>query len=242
MDARRLLWVVLVVALAIMAATLILPGVLSPPPESPPAPAATPAPATATAPTIAPRPASPAPTPATTAPATTAPATATATASAPAATWQYEGHPVREVLLGSVDERDGYAFQVQLTSLGAAVKTLKLASHFASLADKRRYESAPDAYPAAVAKDPKLLGNYSLLNPVIGQNGTYYPMATGWIYFPADGKEPNLTGSRWKPGKVVTDAEGTQSVTFTTTIKRNNKPYVRLEKTYVVRKRPPPAP
>ncbi|KKL10935.1 hypothetical protein LCGC14_2550850, partial [marine sediment metagenome] len=90
----------------------------------------------------------------------------------------------------------------------------------------------------------KLLGNYSLLNPVVGEKGTYYPMATGSIRSAA-AKEPDLTGfadSRWKPGEVVTDAEGTQSVTFTTTINRSNKPYVRLEKTYVVRKFPPPAP
>ncbi|MCK4626417.1 MAG: hypothetical protein KAV00_13955, partial [Phycisphaerae bacterium] len=79
---------------------------------------------TATAPTSAP------------ATATTAPETAkTSETKSPAATqparsgktpWPVKKWPVKEVVLGSTDKKDGFKFQVRLTSLGAAVETIKL--------------------------------------------------------------------------------------------------------------------
>jgi len=181
-----------------------------------------------------PRPAErrPATRPAATRPAATGPAT-TATAPAPAeARWGNPIYPVHERMLGSLDTESGYQMRLQLTSRGAAVRTLKLTEHFATVDDKRRHREDPETYEQAVYRDPDLQGHYSLLNPVgVGPKKTY-PLATRRVRFASHGVRVNLDGPRWAAGPVTTDTGGTQSVTFSSEITRNGAPFVRLEKTY----------
>ena len=124
--------------------------------------------------------------------------TAPAEPNAPAAArWSYATagtQPGQKFLLGGLDPAaaNGYLFQVELISDGAAVNTLKLAKYFATDADKLLYERLGrnnDRYMQEVAKDrqavaegrsrwPKYQGHYSLLNPVRAPQATYLPYAT----------------------------------------------------------------
>ena len=162
--------------------------------------------------------------------------------------WPVSKSPVHEVVLGSNDKptdgSHGFKLQVRLTSLGAAVKTAKLTDYFATVADKRRCEREKNhaAYLHAVEKDPKLQGNYSLLNPVITGDRTFYPLATRRITVIVGGERIplDLSGPRWSAGEVQTEKNEkneiqSQSVTFSARIYRNDEPFLLLRKTYTLR-------
>ncbi|MHC4715906.1 MAG: YidC/Oxa1 family insertase periplasmic-domain containing protein [Planctomycetota bacterium] len=248
MDARRFLWILVGVALATMVVMLVLQKTIkAPSPEQPGDAAAKDAPAMKAAPGAEPpKPSAPAARPETKPAVVTVP-TPSATAPAPSATaptqplpkWSVPVQPVREVILGSVDQDTGYKFQVQLTSQGAAVKTLKLSEHFTTVADKRRWDKDPHTYPQALKDDPKLKGNYSLLNPVAFEGPTRHAFATRRVYFPAEPRDHRMldvSGPRWRTGEVTTDDDGTQRVEFTALVQRDGKDHLRLVKTYTVRK------
>ncbi|MCD4699369.1 MAG: YidC/Oxa1 family insertase periplasmic-domain containing protein [Phycisphaerae bacterium] len=158
--------------------------------------------------------------------------------------WPVSKSPVREVVLGSNDNAGDFKLQVRLTSLGAAVKTAKLTDFFATVADKRRCkrENNHAAYLKAVAEDVKLEGHYSLLNPVITGDRTFYPMATRRITI-ITGDERialDLSGPRWLAGEVQTEENEkgeiqSQSVTFQAKIQRNEEEILLLKKTYTLK-------
>ncbi len=162
--------------------------------------------------------------------------------------WPVSKSPVHEVVLGSNDKptdgSPGFKLQVRLTSLGAAVKTAKLTDYFATVADKRRCEREKNhaAYLQAVEKDSELQGHYSLLNPVITGDRTFYPLATRRITVIAGVERIplDLSGPRWTAGEVQTEKNEknevqNQSVTFSARIYRNDEPFLLLRKTYTLR-------
>jgi YidC/Oxa1 family membrane protein insertase len=197
---------------------------------------------TATAPTSAPATASTAP--AKTKAGETNSTTATQPARSAKTRWPVSIEPVKEVVLGSTDEKEGFKFQVKLTSLGAAVETIQLTDYFATVSDKRRHDREEDhqAYLKAVADDPKLEGFYTLVRPVSVGDRKFYPLATRRITI-TDGKEQvqlDLSGSRWEVGEVLPEknSEGkvqSQSVTFSAWIDRNKEPFLLLKKTYTLK-------
>ena len=248
MSLRRFLWTALLVALATMltmwylqkqmasrrppattrAATATAPLRTAPATRS--APATTPTTAPASAATSAASIASaPAPRPAKTLPATATAATATP------ATWTTTTAGEQVLTCGSLRQADGYKLYVALTNVGAAVRIARLTDHFLSVKDKHRYQEDPDAYIAGVNADPKTVGQYAVLNPVGRGAGQIVPLATRRITFQAAGAKPlqiDLARARWTPGRMTTDADGTQSVPFSLTIKRNGVGLIRVEKTY----------
>jgi YidC/Oxa1 family membrane protein insertase len=164
------------------------------------------------------------------------PATASAPASLPQRRWRNDAYPVGEAFLGSLEQDSGYKLQVQLTSLGAAIRTVKLTDYFTTVADKKRHGRDPATYEQAVLQDKNLKGHYSLMNPV-GLGGRWtYALATEQIGLMADHVWLDVSGPRWQAGPVGTDADGTQQVTFASEVYRDGQPYLRLLKRYSLRK------
>ena len=168
--------------------------------------------------------------PAATAPATTAPVAA---ATGPAVQWHVERYPPREVILGSLDPKHRYKMQVQLTNAAAAVETIKLMDYFATVKDKKRFKKDPATYEKAVQENPELHGHFSVLNPVTNPTNSLaaLSLATYWDF----GKSlqgPDFNLPRWQIGPVETAEDGTQSVTFSSELLADGKPYARVEKTY----------
>jgi len=174
-------------------------------------------------------------------------------ASPPEWVTRFEPH---QRILGSADPRSGYKLQVELTSRGAAVEAIRLAEHFQTVADKRRYQRDPDTYEQAVkdeaGKDrPKLKGHYVLVRPVGTDQEKTYPLATERVYFPDEkyehgtvGMWVDLSGSQWKADDEREKKDQRNiihSVTFVSSIFRKDKdgknvPFVDLEKTYTLAK------
>jgi len=272
-NARRFLWAVLFVALAAMLTMLYLQYRMQ---SGQPAPDQTP-PATSTATRPAetqPAASQPATQPAASPPATQAAATPPEPAPKPPAEpatqpaeakgepanaeeeaaaepeWLNPAAELHQRILGSQDPRSGYKLQVELTSRGAAVETIRLAEHFETVADKRRYQGDPDTYEQAVkdeaGKDrPKLKGHYILLRPVGSEDKRAYPLATRRIDFPdEEDVSLKLSGLRWQAddSKQEKDEKGVvRSVTFVSSILRKDQgkqrtPFLDLEKTYTLAK------
>ena len=152
-------------------------------------------------------------------------------------------------VLGSLDQDAGYTMRVELTSVGAAISRIELTEHFVTVADKRRHKKDPKTYHQAVADDPKLKGNYTLLKPPepgieknlslatheVSLDGKSLPL--GDVYMRTDPQTTEtIIRSRWSSELVVTDPYGTQRVTFVCQIGRNGKDFARLEKTYSLAK------
>lgn len=153
--------------------------------------------------------------------------------------------------IGSLDPRDGYAFQVELSNRGGAINTVKLADYFVKVADHRRYLADPNTYSQALLENPKKYGgHYSVLNPV-GTEGAsrYLPIETGTISIQIAGEDQPLQGNLrqlyWLPAKKTPSAplRSSQSASFTVTIfsgktaaKAQRNPIVRCVKTYTVTK------
>ena len=163
----------------------------------------------------------------------------------------------QKLLLGSLgpkpkpaDRKNEYPFQVELSSRGAAIHTLKLRGDYAKVADKRLGERDWKAYEKALHSDlqkpqgkRKYGGPYSLMNPVSDGRQTYQPLATRElkITFP-DGKirSWHLESVPWTPEPSVpqTQPDKAQSARFGWTLYRNGvaNPVLKLIKTYTVRK------
>ncbi|OPX25256.1 MAG: hypothetical protein B1H04_00290 [Planctomycetales bacterium 4484_123] len=187
MDARRLLWILVVASGATMVVALILQRTAKVPEQ---AGKAQPRPASRPATDRASQQSQPSP----------------ASRPAAGASWRWEVHPAKEATLGSTDPASGYRLELSLSSLGAAVKGLKLAR------------------------------GGQLLRAVTFAGRSYYPLATRHILFPDEGRGQNLTVLHWRAGEVRRAPDGTQSLTFTLAVKRNGQDYVRLEKTYSLAK------
>jgi len=202
----------------------------------------------------------PAPTVAATKPATEPAATqpkppAVVQPPAPRPTTEAAGRPVQlfaseapagqKYVIGSTDQRTGYLVAVEVISDGAAVNTIKLSKHFATVADKHRWRDDPDTYPAACLDDPETYqGPYSMLNPVVYAGRLYRPMATRTIYIGrregADDKTSwyygNLADLPWS---VETQTEDSISLSCelylgTSWAQARNKPVLKLVKNYRV--------
>jgi YidC/Oxa1 family membrane protein insertase len=87
--------------------------------------------------------------------------------------WQAEaptpGQPDKFVT-GSLDPASGYLFQVEMVRRGSAISTIKLATAFVTVADKKLFDEVKHdeaRYQAARLANPaKYHGHYSLLNPL----------------------------------------------------------------------------
>ncbi len=146
--------------------------------------------------------------------------------------------------IGSVEPESKYTFSVELSNRGAAVQSVKLANHFATIADKRRYQKDPRTYETARLENPKKYrGHYSVLNPTVGE-GTeqYLPMASGKLVIRLEG-EPTPIESRldrihwWR--RSETSTEKSQSAVFEVEIHSGAtaaevKPLLKIVKTYTV--------
>jgi len=149
------------------------------------------------------------------------------------------------------DPGSAYTFGVQLLNRGAAICTLKLANHFATVADKMRHDDDPETYEDARAARPGTYkGHYSMLNPV-GSEGDRrrLPMETGLIRIFLDGRdkplEADLARVNWRPHKLSRAplARDSQTAAFEIKIYRGRdasealkNPLLRIVKTYTISK------
>jgi len=158
-------------------------------------------------------------------------------------------YPARSVPIGSLRPAEGYTFQVSLSTRGAGVSTVKLAKDFATVADKRRWQSDPDTYEEALREDPeKYKGRYILLNPVgTGQIPEHLSMATGMLRVQIEGESRPVRGvdlAKLEWAEVVppeADLEGEDSASFEILLHCGQSagtasPLLRIIKTYTVRK------
>ncbi len=152
--------------------------------------------------------------------------------------------------IGSLAHGSEYMFAVELTNRGAAICTLKLSKHFATIDDKRLYDEDPEAYQKEwPTRGKEYRGHYSLLNPTANakEKEEFLPLATRALDIKtstADGKgitlPLNLDGKFWKLTKR-TD----KSATFVYELGRGNAAdldwdqaakVLRITKTYTVAK------
>jgi len=158
--------------------------------------------------------------------------------------------------LGSLQANSGYVIQVELTSRGAAVYTLKLAKYYGTVADKRLAAKDPTAYAKALRDKPdKYKGHYSVLNPVRHGGREYLPFATRMLTIrDAKGKVlwwGDLSMVQWQLDKSqpTTDPAAAQVLRFSYTLYRDVPPkalkdpkkyaryaFLTVHKTYTVRK------
>ena len=129
----------------------------------------------------------------------------------------------------------------------AAINTVKLSRHFATVADKKKYQKDPAAYEAS---DKRYKGHYSLLNPVSFGSKKYLPLATRSIAVKMPGRgELNwpVRGGKlmWRrvDDKAALQPADSQSASFEFTLHRHDpddpgeyRKFLTLVKTYTVRK------
>jgi len=152
--------------------------------------------------------------------------------------------------IGSLDPQTGYVFAVELTAEGAAVNTVKLTNHFATVDDKKlaaKYHTDYAAYEAARKANPhKYKGHYSVLNPVSHGAKRFRPLATEGLIVEFDGADAtetlNLDGLGGKLWSL--DHKTDDSITFSYWLFRGpsrreatRNPILRITKTYQVRKK-----
>jgi len=154
----------------------------------------------------------------------------------------------RSARIGSLRPDSGYLFEVELSSRAAGIETVKLANHFATVADKRRYRKDADTYPQALLDDPeRYKGHYRVLEAGRLQDGsTYLPMATGVVDIQIEGYPEslsvNLSRLQWHlRERPETAPEDGQAVSFDVIIQYGPsadqaRPLLGIVKTYVVRK------
>ena len=172
--------------------------------------------------------------------------------------WQADLHESKTVTVGSLDPKSGYAFQIELASQGAAIRSLKLSGHYATVADKLLAErcSSEADYQARRSKDPdKYKGHYSLLRPVAFRGVGFLPYATRSITFELPERQQPLTfrldNRNWR---LLPDQRGfapvdSRTVRFAWTHRRDFnhrkpdttaadfRPHFTIVKTYTVRKK-----
>ncbi len=152
--------------------------------------------------------------------------------------------------IGALDPRNDYEFQVELTSRGAAINTVKLSEYFETDLDKHAFNKDPDSYLQKRMENPeKYKGHYSILNPVASGGKSHLPLATKSITVKLPDQEK---GTVFKLDKLpwlvhekpTVSADGkSQSASFKFTLYRSKtseealeNPILRVIKTYVVSK------
>jgi len=155
----------------------------------------------------------------------------------------------RSIVLGSLGPKSEYVFQLALDSRGAAVRSLKLADYFATVADKRRYQKDAATYRQALKEHPdKYKGFYRLLNPVGRDPATQHlSLATGRLRISIEGEstpvEPvDLDRLNWQllPTTSPATAPAAEIASFQVTLAtdpRLAEPLLRIVKTYKVNAR-----
>jgi YidC/Oxa1 family membrane protein insertase len=150
-------------------------------------------------------------------------------------------------------EGKGFKFQIETTTTGAAIHTLKLSEHFATVADKQLFQKDGENYAQSRLKDPKTYrGHYSLLNPVSQKKQTCLPFETRALTYHVVGeagpRTVNLRGANWRrlpQEQLPTQPAGTDgdSIGYSCTFYRGKSddeakenPILRLEKVYAVSK------
>jgi len=159
---------------------------------------------------------------------------------------------LQKSIFGSlIDAEDGYTLQLELVNEGAAVDTIKLAKYFATNADKRLHHDDPAAYAQARLKNPgKYQGHYALVRTVGPEGTPRRPFATRTLVIADATPEGKLLGKwnlaqfRWR--RVASSAEtndeaGRQVAAFEWVLHHGTsadaaKPFVRVRKTYTVRR------
>lgn len=191
--------------------------------------------------------------------AATAPTSAPAALASTASEWNTDS-PSQQTwsAIGSLDAKQ-FPFQLEITTEGAAVGTLKLASYYAAVQDKQlanKLDGNEAAYEKIVAENPGLYhGHYSLMNPVTLPTQQYLPMATRRLTVLLPGREQlswRLDNRNWvllDQPRTTQPADGnTQSITYSWTLYRDPnfadagrvpkseqfQPFLRLYKTYTV--------
>jgi len=236
LDLRRLATVVLIFAAALGMFVLYVQQQKKQrqaPPSTSTAPAAS-NPATASAP-VAVKPATAATQPAV---ATTAPASAPATS--PVVKWYATLAKPKDVTIGGLDP-NGYLLQLQLSSLGAGIRTAKLTDYFVTVADKRLYYKNPAGYEAACAAEPlKYKGHYSVLNPLVGGDKPLLPLATRGLSVEVLGQDDaffrldDVAGRAWEVEEATPESVRLSYVFYRGTDwdQASQNPVLKLTKTF----------
>lgn len=180
------------------------------------------------------------------APVQTAPATATAPAATmpSAATARAEISPATapaaaaSATIGSLDPKGQYEFQVELTSQGAAVESLRLARFFTKVEDTRLFEKLGNEqeYQKAVAANPgKYQGHYQLMGPTT-DGVVYLPLETRSLRIEIDGRALSYDCKRvrWEVLPQELSKEGVQSVSMRATFWSADRKLAQVTKTYSV--------
>ncbi len=142
-----------------------------------------------------------------------------------------------------------FLLQLELTNQAAAVFTGKLAEHFATVADRKRYYQDPATYSQACRENPgKFRGHYSVLNPVLGGKKRYLPMETGQLKLRLEGQDEPIVAELkslfWRIQQTETSTSPAErdSAAFSLTIysgtdikDAQKHPVLRIVKTYTVR-------
>ena len=122
----------------------------------------------------------------------------------------------KSIILGSIDPKSGFKFELELSSKGAAVRQA-IFSEF----DDRDY------------KNPQPL---VILSPVELSGGEILSMANTNFVFVEEQLQLPLDKLHWKSYDVVKDYDGSQTVQFEAIIKNadSNQPMIKLIKTYKI--------
>ncbi|MFP4106013.1 MAG: YidC/Oxa1 family insertase periplasmic-domain containing protein [Phycisphaerae bacterium] len=149
--------------------------------------------------------------------------------------------------LGSLDPRSGYKVRLEMTSRGAALRTVKLSEYFATVEDEDAYEDfgSEEAYQKAVAERKDLKGHYSVLNPMTydGRNVSSYQ--TTQLSFMHEGRRVDwpLGQANWRLRKSTfgQTEDQTQTAEYELTIHRGKslataRKFLTVVKTYTVKK------
>jgi YidC/Oxa1 family membrane protein insertase len=152
------------------------------------------------------------------------------------------GQPEKHVI-GSLDPRGDFMFELELNSLGAAIETLKLRDHYFTVEDKKLARDWP-AYQEALAREPeKHPGSYALLNRVSSGGRTHLPLETRALSIQTGDAE----GVRWSgplpwrlESREVDKGNRTETIRFVCDFAQkdeqgNSEPVLRLIKSYTVR-------
>jgi YidC/Oxa1 family membrane protein insertase len=132
-------------------------------------------------------------------------------------TFGADNAPAKIITLGSVDPKNGYKYQLELTSKGAAIRTATFSGF-----NNREY------------KNPQPL---VLLSPIIEKDGSeVFSMANNAFKFDKYKVQLALNRLNWKSSDVETSADGSQTAQFEAIIKNvdTNEPVIKLIKTYKV--------
>ncbi len=134
-------------------------------------------------------------------------------------TFTVEHSELKKRTIGSTDKNDGYKFQIELTSKGAAIET----ATFSEFNNRDR-------------KNPQPL---DIISPAKHINGTeVLAMANKEFMLPEYGKQLRLENLSWQSFEPVTHEDGSQSARFEAIVleQNSNQPFIKLIKTYTIRR------